>query len=223
MKILTKITKFLPKPHKKVLLFEYKDKEGNFDYNQYKQIQEAGNIRKIASSWVTKEEIEFLSQYLKSKMTPQSGICHGTRRGLEQQWFSENLGSINVLGTDISETAADFPNTVQWDFHENKQEWSKKFDFVYSNSFDHSYDPKKAMDAWMQTLKPNGICIIEHSQYHEPSAVNAVDPFGADLDIMPYLILEWSKSLYSVREILTSPHPKGEFGYPKWLIIQNNQ
>lgn len=222
MKILSKIKKYIPQHKKKVLLYEYKDKYGNFDYTLYKQIQEAGNKRKIASSWVTKEEIVFLSDYIKKKINPSTGICHGTRRGLEQMWFSENLSNIPVIGTDISETATDFPNTIQWDFHETNPDWAQKFDFVYSNSFDHSYNPGKALTSWMKTLKPQGICIIEHSQYHEPSAVNQLDPFGADLDIMPFLVLEWSKGAYSVREVITSPHPKGEYGFPKWLIIKNN-
>lgn len=36
-------------------------------------------------------------------------------------------------------------------------------DFVYSNSFDHSYDPEKCLNAWMSCLKKGGICILEHT------------------------------------------------------------
>lgn len=207
----------------KFKLYSYQRPDGTFDYQKYKDIQEAGNKRKIDSSWVTEDEIRFLSKYLNSKInSPTFGICHGTRQGLEQKWFSENLNGINVIGTEISETAKDFPNTVQWDFHDENPDWIGKVDFVYSNSFDHSYDPEKALNSWMKTLKPGGICIIEHTQYHEPNAVNELDPFGATLDIMPYLILTWSKNTYSVREIITSPNNKKEFGNARYLIIKNN-
>jgi SAM-dependent methyltransferase len=222
LKIRNRIKAFLNRD-KKFILHKYTRKDGSFDYEKYKNIQEAGNKRKIDASWVVEEEIRFLSNYLNSKINDiDFGICHGTRQGLEQKWFSKNLNSIQVIGTEISKTAKDFPNTIQWDFHDNNSDWIGKADFIYSNSFDHSYNPEKAINTWMKTLKPGGICIIEHTQCHEPSAVNELDPFGATLDIMPYLVLIWSKGNFSVREIITSPHDKKEFGKAQYLILKNN-
>ncbi len=205
----------------KFFLHEYKDAQGNFDYERYKQIQEAGNKRKIDRSWAIEEEIAFLSKYIIKKIPdPTFGLCHGTRRGLEQKWFKENLGCI-VLGTEISETAKNFPDTVQWDFHEKNPEWIHKADFVYSNSFDHSYDPQKSLTTWMETLKPDGICVIQHSFEHTPETASELDPFGASLEILPYLVLEWGGGKYSVREIIESPYPRvGQKTH--FVIIKNN-
>lgn len=220
---LKKKIKFFLLPQKKYDLFEYKDKDGNFDYQLYKSIQEAGNKRKIDRSWATEEDMAFLAKQIKKRVAaPFFGICHGTRRGLEQKWLAENLGNIEVIGTEIAETAKDFPNTVQWDFHEENPEWVGKADFVYSNSFDHSYDPKKSLSAWMRSLKPGGVCILQHSEDHTPDSVNELDPFGASLDALPYLILTWGEGSYSVRKIIQSPHIKNGKS-SSFLIVQNNE
>lgn len=113
--------------------------------------------KKIDRVWVQEENIDFLSRYIAERIgTPQFGICHGTRRGLEQSWFGARL-KCKVIGTEISDTAAQFPNTIQWDFHEVKQEWVGAVDFIYSNSFDHSYDPEKCINAWMSCVKPGAL------------------------------------------------------------------
>lgn len=132
------------------------------------------------------------------------GICHGTRRGKEQEWFRKYLG-IDVIGTEISSTATTFPNTIQWDFHNVKTEWIDAVDFIYSNSFDHSFDPEKCLNAWMSCVRPGGFCILEHSTAHEASGASELDPFGASVVAMPYLIGTWSKGKYAVREVLAAP------------------
>ena len=117
------------------VLYSYLNKDGSFNYDKYRKIQEKGNIVKINNQWAIEENIAFLSKYIKSMVqSPQFGICHGTRRGKEQEWFNKYLGC-EVVGTEISETANSFPNTIQWDFHEVKKEWLESVDFIYSNSF----------------------------------------------------------------------------------------
>ena len=222
-KIKRKVSRFTQRP-KKYELYSYLDENGNFDYELYKDIQDAGNKRKLDRSWATEEDMIFLSSQIRRHVAkPNFGICHGTRRGLEQQWLSENLHDIKIIGTDIADSATDFPNTIQWDFHEEKPEWVGKADFVYSNSFDHSYDPKKSLSTWMRSLKPDGICILQHAAIdHSPESVNELDPFGANLDILPYLILTWSEGNYSVREIIPSPDVKNGKN-SCFLIIKNNE
>ena len=218
--------KLLKEKNKKrdFFLYEY-SKSGIFDYERYRKIQEAGNKKKIESSWVQKEDVDFLSKkILEITRKPSFGICHGTRQGLEQKWFGDLL-TCRVLGTEISETATSYPNTIQWDFHEVNPEWHQKADFVYSNSFDHSYDPGKALSAWVDTLKPDGICIIEHSQYHNPEAANELDPFGARLEIMPFLVLQWSNNDFYVKAIWEQKCTDKVTGNPAikhYLVIQKN-
>ena len=185
-------TIFIPK---KPGLHKYKN------YDEYKKIQIDGNIEGIKSNrcWVTENNIKFLSNFLEKEVPNlKFGICHGTRQGKEQEGFSKYLG-ISVIGTEISPSATMFPNTIQWDFHNVKDEWVNNVDFIYSNSFDHSYKPEACLDAWMKCITDGGVLILEwttdHIEYTE------LDPFGATLKYYKKLI---SKK-YNLIKILKSP------------------
>ncbi len=204
-------------------LYRYLRKDGSFDYEKYKQIQTEGNKRKADRVWVIEENIAFLSRYIERIVgAPKFGLCHGTRRGVEQSWFKKYL-NCEVLGTEISDTANQFPNTIQWDFHEVKPEWMAAADFIYSNAFDHSYDPERCLTAWMSCLRQGGICILEHSSGHSASAVTQLDPFGADIAMMPYLIVTWGKGVFGVREIIEAPRKGEDVQYVCFIIIQKWQ
>ena len=201
-------------------LYSYKKADGSFDYEKYRQIQIAGNKNKIENVWVLEDNVSFLSDYIRKNIaTVEFGICHGTRNGKEQEWFRKYLNT-DVLGTEISDTAEQFPNTIQWDFHDLKNEWLNNVDFIYSNSFDHSYDQKKCLDTWMSCIKKGGFCILEHSSGHVQAS--ELDPFGADIALMPYLILIWGEGKYCVTEILTAPAKSETLKYIQYLIIRNN-
>lgn len=204
-------------------LFQYTRDDGSFDYEQYKRIQIQANKRKIDSVWVQEGNIAFLANYIRRHIpSPEFGICHGTRRGLEQQWFRKYLGG-EVIGTEISDTADAFPHTIRWDFHETRPDWLGAASFIYSNSLDHSYDPAKCLNAWASCLRPDGILIIEHST--DDVTARETDPFGAHLQVMPFLVLLWSEGAYSTREIIKAPcnAKVGEREHDTYfLIIQRN-
>ena len=67
------------------------------------------------------------------------------------------------MGTEISDNANEYDNTIEWDFHNVKKEWIASVDFIYSNALDHSYDPNKCLNAWMSCIREDGLCIIEHT------------------------------------------------------------
>jgi hypothetical protein len=212
-----------PTRNKDFVLRSYARPDGSFDYERYKAVQDAGNKKKLDRSWALQDNIVYLATYLQNKVPEiRFGICHGTRRGLEQQWFHERLGC-EVIGTEISDTAAQFPHTIQWDFHEVKPEWLGAADFIYTNAFDHSYDPALCINRWMSCLKPHGICVIEHSSKHEADYASDLDPFGASLSIMPYLILEWSKGRFHVEDIQEAPVKDPEVDYIKFLMIRHGR
>ena len=199
-------------------LYRYRDEYGNFDYSKYKDIQINANKEKINSSWVKKENIKFLSNYIKKNMNEINfGICHGTRQGLEQKWFKEYL-ECKILGTEISDTANNYEDTIEWDFHLVKDEWVESVDFIYSNALDHSYDPDKCLNAWISCLRKGGLCIIEHTSSHENS--NATDPFGATLSKMPFLILSWGRGKFFPIEIIYAPGIRGEKEYTSFIIVK---
>lgn len=211
-------------PEALFVLHRYVRSDGSFDYERYRQLQSQTNKDCIQDVWVQQENVTFIAHYIRrTSGQPVFGICHGTRRGAEQAWFRKELGC-EVIGTEISETAVQFPHTIQWDFHETKPEWINAVDFIYSNSFDHSYDPEKCLNAWMTCVRPGGLCILEHSSLHSPEGATEVDPFGAEIAVMPYLILKWAKGKYGVRDLLEAPAlPKTHaVRYQYFIVIQRH-
>ncbi len=201
-------------------LYEYIDRDGNFDYEAYRIIQEEGNKRKLNRIWVIEDNIAYISNYIKSHIkNPRFGLCHGTRTGKEQEWFRKYIGC-EVIGTEISSTAVNYPNTIQWDYHEVKPEWIDSVDFIYSNAFDHSYNPEKCLNAWMSCIKKGHICIIEHSSLHESKRSTKLDPFGAEITILPYLICLWGNGKYGLRQILDAPVKNNKVDRQCFFIIQ---
>lgn len=199
-------------------LYQYRAKDGSFDFKRYEQTQISGNKRKIDKVWVSEGNVAYLANYIESKLIDLDfGLCHGTRRGKEQEWFRKYL-RCQVLGTEISPTAEEFPHTIRWDFHNVKPEWINSVDFIYSNSLDHSYDPRACLTKWMSCLKPRGLCIIEHTSGHEEAT--ELDPFGAPIELMPFLILTWGEGRFFVKEILEAPVVDDKLEYVRFLVIE---
>jgi hypothetical protein len=165
-------------------IFKYKS------YAEYKEVQTKANKRKLDWVWVDVNTLHEIAEYVINYNPDVAfGLCHGTRRGEEQKRLMEDFLSlgkkVKVLGTEISNTATQFEHTIEWDFHEVKKEWIDNVDFIYSNSFDHTYDPEKCLDAWMSCLNEKGLCIIDWSRQDEAcSGVEhpSVDPFIASLE-----------------------------------------
>jgi hypothetical protein len=205
-------------PNDDYFLYNYAGKDGEFNYSEYVRIQTEGNRKKINNVWADRETIGFIADYI-SKNIPDArrGLCHGTRNGAELGWFREKLG-IEVMGTDISDTATQFPNTIQWDFHESNPDWVSAFDFVYTNSHDHAFDPAKAVTTWTEQLAPGGALFIEHTLEHSEEGTNKLDPFGVNPKVFPYLVLTWARGGFAVTEMLEPPHRKPNGG-KIWIFV----
>ena len=160
------------------------------DYETYRAVQTNGNKAKITRQFVQESHIRALSAVIADMLGHVGfGLCHGTRRGAEQAWFAKHLpGNPDVIGTEISDTATEFPNTVQWDFHDENPLWSDRADFIYSNSWDHAFDPTKAFGSWIKSLKPGGLMLLDHSRAHSPAGSSALDPFGITLERLETLL-----------------------------------
>jgi hypothetical protein len=200
-----------------------------YNYNSYEEYvaaQVEGNVRKINNSYVDPISIGMLVEHLYTKylLKPELVLCHGTRRGLEQKYFKNSFESFGiyptVIGTEISHTANQYPNTIQWDFHNVRDEWIGNVGLVYSNSFDHSYKPIDCLDAWMSCLSVDGKCVIEYSEVCDTKS-GKTDPFGATLQEYKDFI---SKK-YNIVDILTNDglDDKGESynGRRYYIVIRN--
>jgi hypothetical protein len=146
-------------------------------HEEYVKSQTETNKRKLNSIWVTNDEIDKIVGYMNNfSIDVNNGVCHGVRNGYEVTKFNEAFNN-NIFGTEISDTATQFENVIEWDFHEIKDEWVNHFDFIYSNSIDHSYNFTRCLAQWMKTLKTTGRCFLEWNDDIE-APHNISDCFG---------------------------------------------
>ena len=167
-----------------VKIYKYKNHE------EYKKTQIFFNKKKLHHVWADGESLKILCDFINTNVKKNNvkGLCHGSRNGFEQEFFNNNIKNSEGIGTDISETATNFKNSVIWDFHEINEKWIKNFDFIYTNSLDQSYDPNLALSTWLEQINDNGYIIIEHSDQHGVRSSGKMDPFGVEANFFPYLL-----------------------------------
>jgi hypothetical protein len=134
-------------------VFEYKN------YNEYVESQKEANEHKQHMSFVDKKTIKKIFDICGPKI--QNVLCHGTRRGQEQEYFKYYYPKAEVIGSEIG--ISSWPMTVQHDFNEIREEWINKFDVIYSNSIDHAYDIENTITVWSNQLYDRGRMFIEKS------------------------------------------------------------
>ena len=184
------------------------------NYKEYVKMQIKKNERKLDHVWVNGGELLLVSQKIKQYIPDAKfGICHGVRNAWEVKRL-KSLLNIEVIGTDIAPSATKFPNTIQWDFHDIKDEWRNSVDFIYSNSFDHSYDPRMCLDQWMKCVKKGkGVCFI-HWMSTNANKIDGADCFAGTLKDYRKIFNEKYKIIeefgHKSRKIFAIKHvPKG--------------
>lgn len=193
-----KLAKTVVKRDEHFTLHEYPD------YETYKTVQVAGNKAKLGMQHVQESHISALAAHLNDAgHTVSFGLCHGTRQGREQSWFRKHLnGDANVIGTEISDTADQFAHTVQWDFHDPNPDWAGHADLIYSNSWDHAYDPSKAFGNWIDALRAGGVMLLDYTAGHTPRAASALDPFGITQEALIDMLTREFSALGEVEQVL---------------------
>ena len=88
--------------------------------------------------------------------------------------FINPINQTNVYGVEINPLAKR-KDTFIGSFDELPKNWEKKYDLIYSNSFDQSMDPEKTAIEWKRILKNNGIIIFSFSYKKDPTES---DPVG---------------------------------------------
>lgn len=161
-------------------------------YAEYKAAQIEANQRKLHRIWADPETLSLAARQLPDRPDGQTPkvLCHGTRNGYEQRFFREEFG-FDAIGTEIADTAKDFPHTVQHDFHESRADWVGTFDLIFSNSLDQAWNPAGALRTWIEQLAPGGRLVLEHGIGHVPASTSRSDPFGVRPIAMPYVLCSW--------------------------------
>ena len=98
-------------------IYKYKN------YDEYKDTQIFFNKQKINKVWADENTLKIISNFLKENIKSEKikGLCHGSRNGFEQKCFINEIPNAEVIGTDISETANDYDNSIVHDFHNEKK------------------------------------------------------------------------------------------------------
>jgi len=170
------------------------------DYDHYVNEQIAGNHKKL--SWRFKKEHHV--KWIKSlQLEANNIICHGTRNGGEQKIFKKYYEDAYIIGTEISDTADQFEMTIQHDFAEPKKEWIGKFDIIYSNSFDHSFNPEKTILTWKSQLSKKGMMFLDWSDRHNSNST-PMDPVSGTTDEFKKFIKN-----YNINVINEKKFPEG--------------
>jgi len=156
-------------------------------YDEYLGVQIEASQCKFSNSFYDPVSIGLLVEYLLSVLLRvEKGICHGVRDGKEVESFITEFKKrgkdVKVIGTGVNPETAKIKNCIAFDFNKVKDDWIGAFDFIYSNSFDHSYNPEHTLDQWMSCLSQEGFCFIEWTPAHESEGLSARDPFQVSLD-----------------------------------------
>ncbi|CAE8653577.1 unnamed protein product [Polarella glacialis] len=183
---------------------------------QYVSTQSSAMVAKIDRSWVLRQDIIFLAKYIRESVPAKYGnaassigLCHGTRKGLEQKWFMEELDGYIVWGTEISDHGQLFPYTLVWDFHHPIPMMAGKASFIFSNTIDHAHNPASAIRAWMASLVPDGVLLLEGGG-DGAETMTPSDPYEATMAQMQRLVL--LSGPFQICDIL-------KLGLKRWLVV----
>jgi hypothetical protein len=172
------------------------------DYAEYRTVQVAANNLKFRSIWVEDAELLRIADYVRRHQPDaKRGICHGVRNGYEVRRLRALLRGVDLIGTDIADSAANLPHCRTWDMHEVDPAWVGAMDVMYSNSWDHSYNPGLLFKRWSRCLSPEGRLFLSYTEWHSERGVSVtskVDVFGCSCDELLRVVLRW----FTVDDIL---------------------
>tara|TARA_R110000824_G_scaffold127917_1_gene288582 strand:- start:9532 stop:10170 length:639 start_codon:yes stop_codon:yes gene_type:complete len=183
-------------------------------YEAYIEAQEKCTLNGENNIWVPDVEIEILSHHIQSHIPdPTLGLCHGVRNGYEVKKLRECLHAeergLEIIGTELSSCAERYEHVIQWDFHNSKPEWLRQTSFIYSNSFDHAHDPRRALTEWLKCLIPNkGLLYIELFEESEEEEPTPADCLVFNIQELKEIILSIENTF--IKEVISIPPAGGQ-------------
>ena len=190
-------------------IYKYKN------YEEYVAAQERGNRKKLKSHSGTGTEV--INEIKKRVAEADNIICHGTRGGQEQGFFIKAYPQAYVIGTEISSTANNIPNTIHHDFTKQKDEWIGKFDILYSNSFDHTITPNETIITWTDQLNKHGHMVLEMHTTSESYPESETDPCYYSKEELVKLITD--NGFVIIDEWPSPKFGTGKYGYGRPTIL----
>lgn len=134
-------------------------------------------------------------------------LCLGARLGEEVQALI-NLG-VNAVGVDL---VANLPLVIKADFHALPQKKQSQ-DVVYTNAFDHIFNPDAFIENIIRVLKDDGILIIDI--FLGDSMIGSKEVYSVDNedDIVNLFCNKYKLQLVTVYKNLPSLYKKKHINY----------
>ena len=136
----------------------YREYEDYIDFQSQKTLDPEKRKKWLGEEWNLKIEgfkREF-SKFGNHLNKETKALCIGARTGQEVVALKE-MGVEDAIGIDI---VPHLPNVIKGDMH-NLDFEDETFDFIYTNIFDHSIDPKKMMSEMERVLKVGGHIFLQ--------------------------------------------------------------
>jgi SAM-dependent methyltransferase len=161
------------------------------DYKDYLKWQKERALKK----WGLKEYAKVLfKQNFKAMWREVSGVigqpkvigCMGIRNGAEYFEFKQYLPESVVYGIDIQEKVVEVgENCYCCDFNNLPKDWEEKFDLLFSNSLDHSFEVTETIEEWRRVTKKGGFILIQFSS--QPRSLSYTDRYSFEEADIPIL------------------------------------
>jgi hypothetical protein len=163
-------------------------------------------------------EVDLFRTVLRGNVLQRAAV-----QALEFRWhgFSSRLPWIESLGRDALEPLTPDacigveinPMARRSDiwvgsYDATPPEWDGQFGIVYSNAFDHAFDPQLVASAWRRLIRPEGGYLV--LDYPEMHAATPLDPVGA-------LTLADIQSLFP-GELVYHRRRGSAWGYAEYII-----
>ena len=137
---------------------EYRDYNDYIKFQSKKTLNPEKRRKWLGEEWDLKLE-GFKREFSKFGNTigeDTRALCIGARTGQEVVALKE-MGVKEVIGIDIVPHP---PHVIKGDMH-NLEFEDESFDFVYTNVFDHSIDPKKMISEMERVVKVGGFIFLQ--------------------------------------------------------------
>lgn len=199
---------------------------GRLTYQKYVEGQRQKADRELNRTFASTRALDVVSEYLRRHFrnrTRLHGVCHGAKVGREVRFLRRQLehhsrGSraagfardVSILGTDISEQASrrSRGDVILMDFHVVYTSWQGHWDFIYSNTLDHSYDPGSALGVWRWSLQgTDGLVVLHRSPFHSTLHIDSVDMYGGSMGDYCTLM---RKTRFELLDIIRLPETQTE-------------
>ncbi len=139
-----------------------------YTYEQYEAIQKHRSDRKWGTQNFNADILfSMLDKVIDDIFETKTVVCMGIRKGNEYSSIKDYKKFRNlpeIYGVDINPKVTGVgDNCFCFDFSKLPKEWGDKFDLLYSNSLDHSFDVNDTLKEWSRVVRKGGYLLLDLS------------------------------------------------------------